>query len=113
MAGAVAIDASNDLSGGPGGAMHHLDAWAERAPGVPVARAFCSLGWENIAEPSYDGVAAERVETVIRDVGFDPVRIGGADAAGVLDGVARLWFQLAFSEGLGRALGFRLLRRDG
>jgi hypothetical protein len=38
------------------------------------------------------------------------VRIGGIDAADTLDGVTRLWFQLAFAEGMGRRLGVRLLR---
>ena len=53
------------------------------------------------------------MEAIIRAVGLDPVRIGDLGAAGTLDGVARLWFQLAFSQGMGRRLAFRLLRDEG
>ena len=125
VAGKVVIDATNDVAGGTGGSLNHLDAWAEAAPGAIVARAFCSVGWENFADPDFggttptlfwcgpDGSPGETVEAIIRAVGLDPVRIGGLDAAGTLDGVARLWFQLAFSQGMGRRLAFRLLRDEG
>jgi predicted dinucleotide-binding enzyme len=125
VAGKVVIDATNDIAGGTGGSLNHLDAWAAAAAGATVARAFSSLGWENFADPDFggttatlfwcgpDGSAGETVEAIIRAVGLDPVRIGDLGAAGTLDGVARLWFQLAFSQGMGRRLAFRLLRDEG
>jgi 8-hydroxy-5-deazaflavin:NADPH oxidoreductase len=118
--GTLVIDASNDRT--PSGALNHVADWQQQAPGAIVARAFCTLGWENVADPAYDGVpatmfwcgpdgdAAEAVETIVRDTGLDPVRIGGLEAADTLDGVTRLWFQLAFTQGMGRRIGFRLLR---
>ncbi len=125
VAGKVVIDATNDIAGGTGGSLNHLDAWAEAAAGAEVARAFSSLGWENFADPDFggttatlfwcgpDGSAGHTVEAIVRAVGLDPVRIGDLGAAGTLDGVARLWFQLAFSQGMGRRLAFRLLRDEG
>jgi predicted dinucleotide-binding enzyme len=43
-------------------------------------------------------------------MGLDPVRIGGLEAADVLDGATRLWFQLAFAQGMGRRTAYHLLR---
>jgi len=118
--GRLVIDATNDRT--PSGALHHVPDWQRQAPGAVVARAFCTLGWENVGEPVYDGVpatmfwcgpdgeAGETVAAIIRDTGLDPVRIGGLEAADTLDGVTRLWFQLAFTQALGRRIGFRLLR---
>jgi predicted dinucleotide-binding enzyme len=120
LAGRLVIDATNDRQAD--GGLNHIADWQRLAPGVDLARAFCTLGWENITEPSYDGVAAtmfwcgpdgeqgERVAQIVIDTGLDPVRIGGIDAADTLDGVTRLWFQLAFAQGMGRRLGVRLLR---
>jgi predicted dinucleotide-binding enzyme len=125
VAGKVVIDTSNDLATGHAGSLNHVDAWQEHAPGASVARAFCSVGWENFAEPDFggttatmfwcgaDGAAGETVEAIVRAVGLDPVRIGDLGAAATLDGLARLWFQLAFSQKMGRHTAFRLLRDAG
>lgn len=123
LAGRVVLDATNDLGGGHGGPLHHMAEWAASAPDALVCRAFCSVGWEVFADPVVGGEratlpwcgpdAAEPVaERLIRAVGLDPLRVGGPEAADILDGVARLWFQLAFTRGLGRRLAFRVLH-DG
>lgn len=120
LAGRVVLDASNDLSGGHDGPMHHIDAWASHAPGALVCRAFNTIGHENVSAPGFpDGVAdlfwcgpeaaGARAERVIAATGMRPVRVGGPEAAGVLDGLARLWFTLAFTQGRGRRLAFRML----
>lgn len=122
LADRLAVDASNDLSGGHAGSLHHLPEWAALAPGAQVARAFCTVGWENMADPDFDGTAAsmfwcgpdgaagDAVADLIRATGMDPVRVGGTAEADLLDGIARLWFRLAMGEGLGRRIAFRLLR---
>lgn len=123
LAGRVVIDASNDLSDGHGGPMHHLAAWARLAPGVPVFRAFNTIGVENVLEPVFDGVAADllycgpeadrpAVEELIRATGLRPIWVGGPEAADLLDGATRLWFTLARTRG--RRLAFRVLQvQDG
>jgi hypothetical protein len=125
VAGKVVIDATNDLASGHAGCLNHVDAWEAAAPKANVARAFCSFGWENFAEPVFagtaatlfwcgpDGLAGDTVEAIIAAVGLEPVRIGDLTAAATLDGVARLWFQLAFTQGMGRHIALRLLRDDG
>lgn len=120
LGGRTVIDATNDLGTGHAGPLHHVADWMRDAPDAAVFRAFNTMGWENFATPSFDGVAAdlfycgpaarlEAVEHVIRTVGLNPVRIGDIDTADVLDGLTRLWFTLAFAGGRGRRLAFRLL----
>ncbi len=118
LAGRLVLDATNDLSEGHGGALHHMDAWTLHAPGALVCRAFNTIGFENVARPRFGEEnadllwcgpepAQEEAEDLIRSTGLRPVRVGGAEAADLLDGVARLWFTLA--RGRGRHVAFRVL----
>jgi predicted dinucleotide-binding enzyme len=116
----IVIDATNN-TGGP--RLHGLEDWQRLAPEARVVRAFCSSGWETFSDPVFDGVHADlfycgpagepsdTVEAVAAAIGLRPVRIGDETAADTLDGVARLWFQLAFSAGRGRNIAFKLLER--
>ena len=54
LAGKVVIDATNDIQGA--GKLHALD---ELADGAHPVRAFNTLGWENYADPVFDGVPAD------------------------------------------------------
>jgi predicted dinucleotide-binding enzyme len=116
LSGKVVIDATNDVQGT--GTLHALD---ELADGAHPARAFNTLGWENFANPSFDGVVADLfyaaeeghaqdvAERLIADVGLRPVWLGGVDAFDLVDSLARLWFALAFQRTLGRRLAFKML----
>jgi 8-hydroxy-5-deazaflavin:NADPH oxidoreductase len=87
------------------------------------ARAFNSLGWENLADPDFDGTQADLlwcgpdgdpgalVERLITDVGLRPVRVGGLDQLSTVDMLASLWFALALGQGHGRHLAFKVLTR--
>ena len=88
-------------------------------PAVRYARAFNTLGGENMAEPVFaDGRAdmffsapeADRstVEEVIQGVGLRPVFVG-EDQEDLVDTLFRLWIALAVRQGRGRRLAFRLL----
>jgi predicted dinucleotide-binding enzyme len=113
----VVIDATNDVSAS--GRMHALD---ELAGGAHPVRAFNTLGWENVEHPTVGGVQADLLfaaeeglarnvaEHLIRDVGLNPVWLGGVDAFDVCDNVTRLWFTLAIQRGLGRRLAFKVLQ---
>ena len=117
--GKVVVDAANSI-GGPG-PTHHADAFARHAPGAAMVRAFNTLGWENFAQPSFDGEradllwcgpegrATEVAERLIADVGLRPVRIGGPEQVEVVDGALRLWFALVTEHGGHRRLAFRTL----
>jgi 8-hydroxy-5-deazaflavin:NADPH oxidoreductase len=113
--GRVVIDATNDM-GGP--RLHHADAYRESAPGARLVRAFNTVGFEVLADPSFGGQVADLfwcgpedagVEQLIADVGMRPVRVGDIDAIDVVDGVGRLWLTLVFRQGHPRRLAFRAL----
>jgi predicted dinucleotide-binding enzyme len=117
LAGKVVIDATNDVQGS--GKLHALD---ELADGAHPVRAFNTLGWENFADPvvggvkadllyaAEEGVGKDTAEVLIRDVGLEPLWLGGVDAFDVVDSVTRLWFTLALQRKLGRRLAFKVLR---
>lgn len=116
--GKTIIDAANRMSGGP---MNSLATFKAQTPHAQVFRAFNSLGWENFADPVFDGVQAdlfysgpdgtprEAVEQLISDIGLRPVRLGDADQAALVDSVGTLWFALALGQRRGRHLAFKVL----
>ena len=112
--GCVVIDATNDIGAD---SLHHPEAYA-LVPGARFVRAFNSVGYETFASPTFGGDTADLfwcgpddagIDGLIADVGLRPVRVGGIDAAGVVDGVGRLWLTLVFREGHPRRLAFRML----
>ena len=116
--GTIIIDAANHMSEP---VRNSLATFQAHTPNAHVYRAFNSYGWENFAEPVFDGVAADlfyagpdadartAVEQLIADVGLRPVWLGGADQVGLVDAVASLWFALALGQRKGRHLAFRVL----
>ncbi|HTW09371.1 MAG TPA: NAD(P)-binding domain-containing protein [Acidimicrobiales bacterium] len=112
--GKLVIDATNKM-GEP-----VANSRAQLPAGVRYARAFNTLGGENMAEPAFaDGLAdmffsapaADRatVEGVIEGVGLRPVYVG-ADQEELVDSLFRLWVALAFGQQRGRRLALRLLQ---
>jgi 8-hydroxy-5-deazaflavin:NADPH oxidoreductase len=116
--GHIIIDAANRMGED---SLHNLAPFQQYAPQAQVYRAFNSLGWENFAEPSFDGIQADlfycgpdgdaqtTVEQMISDVGLRPVYLGGSERMGLLDSVAGLWFALALGQKKGRHLAFKVL----
>ena len=116
LAGKVVIDATNDIQGT--GKLHALEELNE---GAHPARAFNTLGWENFADPVFDGVTADLfyaaeegrardvADRLIADVGLRPIWLGGVDTFDLVDSLTQLWFTLAFQRKLGRRLAFKLL----
>ncbi len=116
--GKIIIDAANRMGGGP---MNSSATFQARTPNAQVFRAFNSLGWENYADPVFNGVqgdlfycgpdgdAREMVEQLITDVGLRPMRLGDIDQVGLVDSVTALWFALAIRQGKGRHLAFKVL----
>lgn len=118
--GKTVIDATNNVAAHP---INSIDVICNFAPNAHVFRAFNSLGWENFADPVYGdtstdmlysgppGAPQEQVEALIRDVGIRPIRVGDNDRAGIVDDFVKLWFTLAFEQGMGRGVGFKILSR--
>ncbi len=101
--------------------MNSVATIAAAAPGATVYRAFNTLGWDNFADPTFDGVAADlfyagpdgearaMVEQLIADIGMRPIRLGGTDEVALVDSVLPLWFALASGQRMGRHLAFKVL----
>jgi predicted dinucleotide-binding enzyme len=118
--GKIIIDAANRMGGG--GPLNSLATFKSHAPHAQVFRAFNAYGWENFANPVYngiqadlfysgpDGAARQTVEQLIEEIGLRPIRLGDAEQAGLVDSVLTLWFTLV-QQGKGRNLAFKLLTR--
>ncbi len=111
--GKLVIDATNQM-GQP-----VTNSRAVLPSNVRYARAFNTLGGENMADPNFaDGPAdmffsapeADRatVETVITDVGLRPIYLGENQEA-LVDALFQLWITLALKQGRGRRLALRLI----
>lgn len=114
--GKLVIDATNRI-GAP--VVNAAQQVSQAAPGARYARAFNTPGWENFAEPLFDGVPADlffsaneadraTVEQLISDVGLRPAYLG-ENQHNVVDGVLPLWFSLVQARGGNRRLAFRVL----
>jgi predicted dinucleotide-binding enzyme len=131
LAGVVVIDATNPLGAGfrletgPGG-----ESGGERlqalAPAARVVKAFNTTGWENMADPRYDGRATLMplagddadakavVASLAESLGFEAVDVGGIARARQLEHLAVLWIALAMGVGVparGRGIALRLETR--
>lgn len=120
--GVVLVDATNPMGADVAttGAAHV----AALAPDARVVKAFNTIGFEVMADPSFGGgravalVAGDdddaraTVATLAEAIGFEAVEVGGLDEAALVEAAARLWITLAFRRGLGRGFAFGLLRRS-
>jgi len=113
LAGKLVIDATNRM----GEAVSNARAMLPSS--VRYARAFNTLGGENMADPVFaegradmffSAPAGDRatVETVIEGVGLRPVFVG-EDQEVLIDALFQLWIALAIKQGRGRRLALRLL----
>ena len=111
--GKLVIDATNQM-GQP-----VANSRAALPPNTRYARAFNTVGGENMADPIFaDGPAdmffsapeADRatVETVIEGVGLRPVYVG-EDQEALIDALFQIWIALALKQGRGRRLALRLV----
>jgi hypothetical protein len=128
LAGKVVIDATNplkpDLSGLALGlttsAGEEVARWAA---GARVVKAFNTIGAGLMANPRIghdrlslflcgDEAAAKRkVGQLAAELGFDVVDCGPLSQARLLEPLAMLWISLAYQQGLGTSIAFRLLKR--
>jgi 8-hydroxy-5-deazaflavin:NADPH oxidoreductase len=114
--GKLVIDATNQIGAAE---MNAAKQVAAAVPGARYVRAFNMLGWENFADPLFDGVPADlfysaptadeaTVAQLISDVGLRPAYLGEGKQD-VVDGVLPLWITLVQSHGGNRRLAFRVL----
>jgi hypothetical protein len=117
LAGKLVFDATNR----PGAVvLHNLEALQRHAPAAHFVRAFSTLGGECFSNPQLGGVQIDLffcghgpsrsiAEKLIADIGLRPVYLGDLQAVELVDGLTRLWFGLAYGQGKGRRIAFKLL----
>lgn len=114
--GTLIVDATNRIGAPVANARAQVSA---AVPDARYVRAFNTLGWENFAEPTFDGVPADLffssseadradAETIIAGVGLRPVYLG-ADAEAAVDAALPLWLALMRAQGT-RHIALRVLR---
>lgn len=118
--GRIILDTANRMGGGP---MNSFATFQQYTPRALLFRAFNTLGWENFANPEFEGGPADLfycghdgdartvVEQLITDIGLRPMYLGGIEQVDLVDAVGRLWFALVFGQGKGRQLAFKVLKR--
>jgi predicted dinucleotide-binding enzyme len=127
LTGKVVIDATNPLTGELTLALGHTTAAAEEiakaAPSARVVKCFNTTGANNFLAPRFgteaatmfycgdDAEAKRRVHELGQELGFDMEDAGPLTQARLLEPLALLWISLAYRQGMGREIAFRLMRR--
>lgn len=128
--GKILVDMTNPIRQTEAGmelALNHTMSFAEaiakQAPGAQVVKAFNTIYFAVLEKPAFGAEQAssffcgddERAKAVVarlsRDLGFEPVDSGPLRNARLLEPLAVLWMQLAFSAGYGSDIAFKLLKR--
>ena len=126
--GKIIIDCTNAVAPHLGGLLlGHTTSAAERisewAKGAKVVKAFNSLGAENLTRLQFgshnastficgdDMDAKSIVRKLGEEIGFDVVDAGPLENARLLEPLAMLWIDLAYRQGMGTDIAFKLLRR--
>jgi 8-hydroxy-5-deazaflavin:NADPH oxidoreductase len=127
-AGKVVIDCTNPLSRDLHSLVTGPDASgaeiiAGLLPGAKVVKALNTTGVSNMRDAVYpDGpptmllagessLAKAVVSELVVDLGFEPVDAGSLKSARWLEPLAMLWIELAYRQGMGDDIAFKLIRR--
>lgn len=123
VAGKVIIDSTNAVRTKPehyATAFHAFEALTQ----AEVVKCFNTTGFENMQNPDYGhtkldlfmaGNSARAKEVAVhlaKDAGFEHCYdFGGSDRVELLEKFALSWINLAIFQGMGRDIGFKLVRR--
>ena len=128
LSGKVLFDATNPLAPNLSGLTHGFDTSAaemiaEWSGGAKVVKIFNTTGFNNMENPTYpegaatmlycgdDADAKQIAHRLAADLGFDPLDAGPLRQARLLEPFALLWISLAYAQGQGREIAFRLMHR--
>lgn len=96
---------------------------SEWSKGAKVVKAFNITGSDNMADPVYgdqpltmficgdDAKAKEQVTSLAGDLGFETMDVGKLETARYLESLGGLWIHLVYDQGMGKKIGFKLLKR--
>ena len=124
----IIIDATNPLTPDFSGLEIGFDTSgaekiAQWAKGAKVFKSFNQTGWENMANPVYEGKATAMlvcgddeeakkiVLQLVEDIGFEAIDAGKLEVARLIEPFGMTWIHLAFKQGLGRDWALQIVRR--
>ncbi|MFX1522829.1 MAG: NADPH-dependent F420 reductase [Promethearchaeota archaeon] len=128
LKGKILIDCTNAVAPNLGGllvghttsAAEHIANWAE---GAQVVKAFHTTGYEILNKLDFgtqkastficgDNLEAKsKVRQLAIDLGFDIIDVGPLKNARLTEPLAMLWIELAYNQGMGTDIAFKLLTR--
>jgi predicted dinucleotide-binding enzyme len=126
--GTVLIDCTTPLERGThkpllDWSMSSAERLARWAKGAEVVKCFDTTGVDVMKKPVFDEVRAsmficgdgaeakEQVRRLVEDIGFECVDAGPLAAARYLEALSAFWVYLAFEQGFGEDISYKLLRR--
>jgi len=123
--GKIIIDAMNIVMGNsPQGYRNTTDAILDNTQTRDVVKCFNTTGFNNMLNPNYGTVAIDMfvagestkgvatARQLAKDAGFaECYHVGGNDKFELMEQFAWFWINLAMFQGLGREIGFKLLKR--
>ncbi len=126
LSGKILIDCTNPLKKDFSGLDIGFDTSgaeqiAKWAPKAQVFKTLNQIGFNKMDNPVFgsgtpvmfvcgDGSKKFMVINLVKELGFDAVDAGGLSIARLLEPFAMLWIHLALVQGMGREIGFSLLR---
>ncbi|MFZ4621953.1 MAG: NADPH-dependent F420 reductase [Bacteroidota bacterium] len=127
MTGKILIDCTNPIKPNPEWPLAQGSSAAEeiakRLEGFRVVKAFNTIGAGNLSDTTFGSVHADAficgddaeakkiVSELAKQIGFDAVDVGGLRSAEMLESLAKLWITLAYNQGIGPNIAFKLLQR--
>ncbi len=128
LEGKILIDCTNAVAPKLGGLLigHTISAAekiAEWAKGAKVVKALNTLGAENLIDVIFKEQKAStficgndlQAKSIVKDLGiqlgFDVIDVGPLKNARLIEPLAMLWIELAYKQGFGTCIAFKLLRR--
>lgn len=123
--GKIIIDAMNVvMNRGPQGFSNTADAILANTNTKDVVKCFNTTGFNNMQDTNYDGIALDAfvagdsmrgkdaAKQLAKDAGFaECYDVGGNDRFNLMEQFAFFWINLAMFQGMGREIGFKLLKR--
>ncbi len=127
ITGKILIDCTNPITPNPEWPLAQGSSAAEeiakRLPHLRVVKAFNTIGAGNLSDLMFGTIHADTficgddsdaksvVTSLAKEIGFDTVDVGGLRSAEMLESLAKLWITLAYQQGIGPNIAFKLLQR--
>jgi NADPH-dependent F420 reductase len=127
LKGKILIDCTNPIKPNPEWPLSQgisaAEEIAKRLTGFTVVKAFNTVGAGNLSDLNFgtlhadafmcgDDIEAKKiVARLAKDMGFDAVDVGGLRSAEMLESLAKLWITLAYQQGIGPNIAFKLLHK--